>query len=210
MSEYAMHRITFIRHGESAGNANGQIQGQSDLPLTKKGEKQALGIAQTWQKAGRSYDQIIASPLMRARRTAEIISDTLGLPLSFDPIWAERGFGDIEGRLFDEIIREEPSPDFNHPYLPPGGSGESIVDVFTRASQALQGLLRCPAGSYLIVSHGALLNMVMYAVLGISPHNSPRSPRFIFSNTGYIDLTYNPDIHQWRIQRFWNNEDPIG
>jgi broad specificity phosphatase PhoE len=205
-----MHHITLIRHGESAGNANGQIQGQSDLPLTEKGEQQALVIAQAWQIAGRSFDQIIASPLLRARRTAEIISATLGLPLSFDPIWAERGFGDIEGRLFGEIMREEPYPDFNHPYLPPGGTGESIVDVFTRASQALQGLLRGSPGSYLIVSHGALLNMVIYAVLGVSPHNSPRSPRFIFSNTGYIDLIYNPEIQQWRVQRFWNSEDPIG
>jgi broad specificity phosphatase PhoE len=205
-----MYHITFIRHGESAGNANGQIQGQSDLPLTEKGEQQALLLAQSWQMAGRSFDQIISSPLLRARRTAEIISTALGLPLSFDHIWAERGFGDIEGRVFDEIMRETPYPDFNHPYLPPGGEGESIVDVFTRASQALQGLLRFPSGSYLIVSHGALLNMVMYAVLGISPHNSPRSPRFIINNTGYIDLIYNPDLPQWRIQRFWNGEDLNG
>jgi broad specificity phosphatase PhoE len=107
-------------------------------------------------------------------------------------------------------MQKELHLDFNHPYLPPGGNGESIVDVFTRASQGLQGLMRSPSGTYLIVSHGALLNMVMYAVLGISPHNSPRSPRFIFCNTGYIDLIYNPDIQQWRVQRFWNSEDPIG
>ncbi len=204
------HSITFIRHGESVGNANGQIQGQSDMPLTEKGEQQALAMAQTWQKSGRSFDQIIASPLTRARRTAEIIAATLNSPLSLDPIWAERGFGEIEGRSFEEIMQQEPNFDFNHPYQPPGGDGESIVDVFLRASQALQGLLRYPSGSYLIVSHGALINMVMYAVLGISPHNSPRSPRFIFTNTSYIDLLYHPEIQQWRIQRFWNSENPIG
>ncbi len=201
-----MYKITFLRHGESEGNANGQIQGQTDTSLTERGKEQANLLATKWAEEGRQYDQVIASPLLRARNTAEIIAAALNLQVDFAPEWMERGFGAIEGRNFDELLQEIPGLDFNHPYLAPDGAGESIVDAYHRASGALQNLLRQPEGAYLVVSHGALLNMTMYAVLGISPHNSPVSPRFIFQNTGFVDLLFNPVIRQWRIIRFYGSE----
>jgi broad specificity phosphatase PhoE len=202
-----MHIITLLRHGESAGNANGQIQGKTDLPLTEKGELQAHELAEKWLSSGRKYDWVIASPLLRSRKTAEIIANLLNLSVEYDPDLMERGFGEIEGRVYQELLQEIPAPDFNHPYLQPGGHGESLVDLYNRAGLAIQNLLRRPPGAYLVVSHGAFLNMALYAILGISPHNSPRSPRFIFSNTGYLDLTYNQDIHQWRLYQFSNQDD---
>ena len=201
-----MFTITLLRHGESAGNANGQIQGQSDMPLTEKGHEQIRSIAHSWQVSDRHFDLILASPLLRARATAEIIAESLKIPIEFDPMLVERSFGDIEGKVYADIIQEIPPVDFNHPYLRPGGNGESMIDLFIRASMVLQNLLTRPEGSYLMVSHGAFLNMTMYCILGLTPHNSPHSPRFVFSNTGYIDLTYNPDLKQWRIYRFWSSE----
>lgn len=200
--------ITLLRHGESIGNANGQIQGQSDQALTEKGRQQASDQAQKWLNEGRRYDAIIASPLLRARGTAKIFSEIMSVPVEFDKDWMERDFGDFEGRSYDEIMGQIPPIDFNLPYTPPGQSGESLVDLHLRASQALQNLLRRPAGAYLVVSHGAILNMVLYAILGISPHNSPRSPRFVFSNTAHLDLSYNPTVHQWRIYHFSSTERP--
>lgn len=197
-----MYSITLLRHGESSGNANGQIQGQSDPPLTERGIEQAKLLAQAWLETGRHFDQIIASPLIRASQTASIIAGTLTTPLEYDSLLLERAFGDIEGKRFSEITQNNPGIDINLPYHRPGGSGESIVELFTRASLAIQSIVRRPPGGYLIVSHGALLNLAMYAILGVSPHNSPRSPRFVFTNTGYVDLTYNPEIQQWRIHRF--------
>ena len=71
----------FVRHGESVWNAARRVQGQSDVPLS------AIGLAQAHEAAGRIAGQpvgaIFASPLQRARRTAEIINGTLGLPISF-------------------------------------------------------------------------------------------------------------------------------
>ncbi len=199
-----MYQFTFLRHAESDGNANGQIQGQSDLPLTAMGEGQASELARRWKSEGRQYDQVIASPLQRTWRTAQIISEALNLPLESHPGLVERGFGTIEGRLLAELMQEDPPPNFTDPYLKPGEQGESLVEVFNRAGQVLQGLLSRPQGRYLVVSHGAFLNMLLYAVIGLSPHNSPRSLRFSFSNTGYIDLVYLPDIQQWRILQFTN------
>ena len=201
-----MFTITLLRQGESAGNANGQIQGQSDMPLTEKGYEQIHSIAQSWQASGKHFDLIISSPLLRARATAETIAEALQIPIEYDPMLVERSFGTIEGKVYAEIIQEIPPVDFNHPYLRPGENGESMIDLFTRASIVLQNLLNRPPGSYLLVSHGAFLNMAMYCILGISPHNSPHSPRFVFSNTGYIDLTYATDLKQWRIYRFGNCE----
>ncbi len=199
-----MYQFTFLRHAESAGNANGQIQGQIDMPLTTTGIDQAAELAWRWKSEGRQYDQIIASPLQRAWRTAQIISEGLDLPLVSHPDLVERGFGSIEGRLLAELMQEEPPPNFTDPYRKPGGEGESLVEVYNRAGQVLQGLLLRPPGRYLVVSHGAFLNMLLYAVVGLSPHNNPRSLRFSFSNTGYLDLVYLPDIQQWRIVQFTN------
>ena len=205
-----MHIITLLRHGESVGNANGQIQGQSDHLLTELGRQQASDLAQMWLTEKRNFDWIISSPLSRTRQTAEIIAGALGISYELDPDWKERGFGDFEGKSFEEIMQENPYLDFNHPYLRPGGSGESLIDTFHRAGDALQRLLQRPSGAYLVISHGAFLNMMLYAILGLSPHSSPRSPRFVFSNTGFVDITYNPDIPQWRFHRFWNISNSFG
>ena len=204
-----MHTITLLRHGESDGNANGLIQGQVDLPLTEKGQQQALILAQAWQAEGRQFDQIIASPLLRARETAEIIAEKLKLGVEYDAIWMERSFGSIDGQVYKEVEQQIPRTDFSHPYLPPGETGESQFDLFNRAGQAIQGLIRRPPGVYLIVSHGAFLNMAMFGILGMSPLTNPRSTHFAFSNTGYVDLTYNDELSKWRIHRFWSNNNGI-
>ncbi len=204
-----MHTITLMRHGESDGNANGLIQGQIDLPLTENGQKQAREIAQIWLSDGRQFDLIIASPLLRARTTAEIISETLGLPVEYDAIWMERSFGSIDGQVYKEVEQRIPRTDFTHPYLPPGETGESQFDLFNRAGQAIQSLVRRPPGAYLIVSHGAFLNMAMYGILGMSPLTNPRSTHFAFSNTGYVDLTYIEEFSKWRIHRFWSSNNGI-
>jgi 2,3-bisphosphoglycerate-dependent phosphoglycerate mutase len=205
--ELLMHTITLMRHGESDGNANGLIQGQIDLPLTEKGQDQAQTLAQAWLVEGRHFDQVIASPLMRARLTAEIIAEGLGLPVEYDPIWMERSFGTIDGQPYREIIQKDPPPDFFHPYNQPGETGESLVDLFNRAGRAIQSLVRRPSGAYLVVSHGAFLNMVMNGILGISPLTSSRGTRFVFSNTGFVDLTYDAEFSRWRVYRFWSSDE---
>lgn len=206
MTENSIFNITLIRHGESIGNLNGLIQGQSDHDLTEAGICQAVRIAQHWVNNQRKFDLIITSPLSRARQTAEIIAERLNTPVEQNPLWMERGFGDIDGRDYSEIIHNEPPPDFHHPYLPPAPGAESLMDTYHRAGQAIRVLISKPAAKYLVVSHGALINMVMYVILGISPHSSPRSPRFYFANTGFIDLQYLPSDNLWRILRFVNPE----
>jgi len=203
--------ITLLRHAESTGNAAGCLQGQNNAPLTKEGERQAKALAKYWKDHGDKFDLIISSPQERARSTAQIIANTLGITLQFDPTWMERAFGILEGVPFSEMLEQNPPPDFFHPYDQIGESGECLMDLYLRASKAVQNLLKNPPGSYLVVSHGAVLNMAMYSILGLSPHNYVRGPIFHFKNTGFLELTYEPDTRVWCVLSFnnhpyWNQE----
>lgn len=204
-----LFHITLLRHGESEGNINGFIQGQRDLPLTENGVAQAQALASAWKAAHVRFDLVISSPLLRTRNTAEVISAALDVPLVFDEQLIERGFGLIEGRDIKEILANNP-PDFNQPYIKPGGDGESLVEVFNRAGMFLQSLLGRPPGRYLIVSHGAFLNMLLYVIFGLTPHNNPRTVRFNFGNTAYAHFTFDPQQHQWRLYEFVNKNPRIG
>jgi broad specificity phosphatase PhoE len=209
-----IYSLTLLRHGESEGNAIDLVQGQSDYPLTPKGIQQARTLAARWQNIQASFDgplfeTILASPLTRARQTAEIVAGALNLSVELDSIWIERGFGSLDGWYINDILKITPPVDFHHPYEPPGEGGESSVDLFLRASQALRGVLQRPAGRYLIVSHGAILNMVVYAILGITPQGHYNSPRFAFGNTAYANFTYNAATRRWHLLGFENPEDPL-
>ena len=86
------------------------------------------------------------------------------------------------------------------PFLPLGHSGESQWELYLRAGKALQGLLNRPPGRYLVVSHGGLLNMVLYAMLGIVPQANFQGARFSFHNAAFATLSYNPNNHDWRLE----------
>jgi len=193
-----IYHFVFLRHGESIGNAQARWQGQSDYPLTEKGRAQALALAERWKSERARFDVIIASPLGRAKETAEIIASALRVPVEFDPILLERHIGEMEG-LTAEEVRKRPQPPYVTPYDSIGGEGEGDWALFLRAGQALHSLLRRPAGSYLIVSHGGLLNQLMNAIIGIAPHVDPSGVRFRFENTAFARVTYLPYQHRWTI-----------
>jgi 2,3-bisphosphoglycerate-dependent phosphoglycerate mutase len=201
MTEAHLQRfvITLLRHGESVGNAEARWQGQSEFPLTDTGRAQARALAKRWKAEAERFDLIISSPLSRARETSKILSDALNVPLEEDPLWMERNVSKLSGLTPSEVDQRFPRPDFINPYHAVGGDGEGDWELYLRAGQALHNLLRRPVGRYLVVSHGGLLNQVMYAVVGISPHANDSGPRFRFENTGFARLIYNPDRHRWAI-----------
>ncbi len=193
-----VYQFVFLRHGESVGNAESRWQGQSDYPLTEKGRAQARSLAERWKSENVKFDLAIASPLTRAKETAEIVASALNVNVEFDPIWLERDIGEIEG-LTSEEFHKRPQPPYVTPYDSVGGNGEGDWALFLRAGQALHELLRRPAGSYLIVSHGGLLNQLMHTIVGIAPHVDPSGVRFRFGNTAFARVTYFPHQHRWAI-----------
>jgi broad specificity phosphatase PhoE len=191
--------FTFLRHGESTGNAEGRLQGQSEYPLSDLGIQQARQLTDYWRIRNQTFDQIVASPLERARQTAEIIADTLEVPLEIDQIWMERYFGKWEGLTSVEVHQIYSDFDFSDPTQRPGRDGESLLELYERASRAIEGLLNHPPGEYLIVSHGAIIQMTLYAILGLSPLLNFQRLRFQINNTAYSSLNYDPSRQFWAV-----------
>lgn len=193
-----VYHFVFLRHGESTANAESRWQGQSDYPLTDRGRAQAHALAERWKAEGVSFDLAIASPLVRARETAEIVASALNVKLEADRVWMERDIGEISGLTAEEVQRR-PQPAYRTPYEFFVSSGEGDWALYLRAGTALHDLLRRPAGRYLIVSHGGLLNQLMYAILGTAPHADPSGVRFRFENTAFARVVYFPYMHRWVI-----------
>ena len=196
--EKPVYQFVFLRHGESVGNAESRWQGQSDYPLTDKGRGQVHALAERWKSEGVKFNLAIASPLTRAKETAEIIASALNIKVEFDPIWLERNIGEMEGLTADEV-HKKPRPSYITPYDPVGGDGEGDWELYLRAGQALHALLHRPRGIYLIVSHGGLLNQLMHTIVGVAPHVDPSGVRFRFENTAFARVSYSPHQHRWAI-----------
>jgi 2,3-bisphosphoglycerate-dependent phosphoglycerate mutase len=118
-----------LRHGESSGNAQGVFQGRTEFDLTEKGEAQSRALATRWQEEGQEFTLVISSPQSRARQTAEIIAEILSVQLEFDPNWKEIDNGMLAGLVRDDAGERHSFPDFETPYEPIGGSGESNWDL---------------------------------------------------------------------------------
>lgn len=189
----------FLRHGESIGNAEKRHQGQADFPLTEEGVRQVAQLASAWKAEGLKIGHAFASPLARAKQTAEILSQELGFEISYDEIWKERDNGKLAGLLHEKALEVIPPPPFIHLYEPIADTGESQWELYLRAGSALNSLMSNPPGLYLVVSHGGLLNMLMHALAGIVPQPNFQGPNFHFSNTGYTRARYEPENGNWVI-----------
>jgi len=194
-----VYHITLLRHGESVGNAEGYHQGQADFSLTEKGRAQAQTLADHWLANEITFDQAIASPLSRARETAEIITAALDIPLTFNPLWMERDNGLLAGLPHNVAAERYPIPDFVSLYQPIAQTGESLWELFLRGARAVETIMRQPPGRYLIVSHGALLNMAFHAILGATPHPNFQGRILPLRNTAHSRLRYNPQEGQWQL-----------
>ncbi|TPX05042.1 histidine phosphatase family protein, partial [Schumannella luteola] len=99
--------LAFVRHGQTDWNREGRLQGSSDIPLNDTGREQALAAER--MLAEWTWDAVVSSPLARARETARIVADGLGLPLGpAYPELVERDYGPLEGLPDTEVIARWP------------------------------------------------------------------------------------------------------
>jgi len=96
--------LLYLRHGQTDWNAQGRIQGRTDIPLNETGREQARAQALALVSHEPPVDVIYASPLLRARETAEIVQQSLEVPIYFDERLVERCFGSYEGTLRAELV----------------------------------------------------------------------------------------------------------
>ena len=150
--------ILFARHGETDDNVPPpRVQGWIDTPLNDRGRAQARELADAVR--GRGLEVVRSSHLARARETAEIVAGELGLEVIVDERLAESRRGRWEGRLLDEIEREEPEhwaawrrggADFRFP------GGESLSEHAERVTAALEQVRGGPLPA-LCVCHGGTI-----------------------------------------------------
>lgn len=143
-------RVTLVRHGETAWSRSGRHTGRTDVPLTAAGERVAAVLAA--RLAGTTFTHVFASPLQRARRTAELAGFTPVL----DPDLMEWDYGDYEGLTTAELRQKRPAWDLFADGCP---GGESPDDVGRRADR-VAAKLRALAGDVLVFAHGHLLRVL--------------------------------------------------
>lgn len=149
----------FLRHGETDWNARNLSQGSTDIPLNARGVEQAHAAAVALQ--GRGIRSVVASPLSRARDTAEVVGAALGLAVEIEPDLHEVAFGAQEGLAMGEWYDAWIAGRFT----PPGA--EAFAALRARAVAAANRALRREP-PVLIVAHGALFRSLR-AEMGLSP-----------------------------------------
>jgi 2,3-bisphosphoglycerate-dependent phosphoglycerate mutase len=143
-----------VRHGETDWNAEGRLQGHTDTPLNDFGRRQARALAE--DLAGEAVDAVYSSDLSRARETAEIVAERLGLPVVLDPDLREKDWGTWEGLTAAER---------DHVEL----AGETTGAHRARVLRSLHSIAdRHPAGRVLVVTHGGSVRRVQAITLGMA------------------------------------------
>jgi probable phosphoglycerate mutase len=187
-------RVCLVRHGETAWTLTGQHTGRTDLPLTKRGERQASELEAGL--AALSFDRIFSSPLQRARRTAE-----LAMPharVQEDDDLMEWDYGAYEGRRTADIEVERPGWRLLHDGSP---GGETLDAVGTRADRVI-GRLRARGGNVLLFAHRELLRILAARWIGLPPIEGRRLllAAASLSVLGYDHDLTEPVIHIWNAK----------
>lgn len=159
--------LYLLRHGETDWNAEGRLQGQTDIPLNEKGKVQMLQVAEELKKLGIRVDLVITSPLLRARQSAEIVSEMLGYKRSnilVEPLLIERNFGDGEGKTWSELLAQYPEGICTG--REPFGRVEPLEELVGRGQAAFEKIVNTHAEekNIIVVAHGALLSALLTAV----------------------------------------------
>jgi broad specificity phosphatase PhoE len=158
--------VYLARHGQTAYNLERRFQGQMAVPLDDTGREQARDLAE--RAAAHPFAALWCSPLLRARETAEIVAERIGLDPREDARLMETDAGDWTDRLFTDVHAEDPDgfagfiegrPDFAFP------GGESFAHQGERVAAALADVERgkLPA---LVVCHGVVIRIALYQRAG--------------------------------------------
>ena len=158
-----MTRIVAVRHGETDWNREGRMQGWAPVSLNGTGREQATATGR-WLAERYEFDRILASDLRRTRETAELLSESIDAPSTFESAWRERSLGVYQGLTRDTV--ESRYPEFGldetayraTEAVPEGG--ESLRGVHERVVERFENLRRGD-GTTLVVTHGGPLCILL-------------------------------------------------
>jgi broad specificity phosphatase PhoE len=171
--------LYFVRHGETDWNLAQRYQGRRDIPLNATGRAQAKrngqALAEMLGPAGASLD-FVASPLLRARETMEIVRGEMSLAADgyrIDDRLAEIHYGHWEGQLWTELPRTDPegyAARQADPWSWQPKGGESYRMLSDRVGQWLAEVRR----DAVVASHGGVSKVLRGLVLQLGGHEIAR------------------------------------
>jgi len=181
--------IILIRHGETEWNSQKRMQGHSNSDLSSVGQAQIQALGQ-WMK-NVPFDLIYSSDSLRAKQTAEAITQFSGHELQFDQRLREKNLGVFEG-LTSEEARER-HPEVFRLFKTAGSTyvideGESTQQLQDRALEIIDEIrIKHLEERVLLVTHGGFIRVVMKHSLGLSLETPTR---FLIRNTGVFRLVW--------------------
>ncbi len=190
--------IYLARHGETAWSLTGQHTGITDLPLTERGERNAVRLGK--RLAGSVFAKVLTSPSQRAARTCELAG--FGTVAEVDRDLVEWNYGDYEGLRTAEIHAKRPDWDLFRDGCP---NGESPEQIGARADRVVNRV-RAIKGNVLIFSSGHFLRVFTARWLGLEP---AAGKFFMLSTASLSALSYENDLSHPAIQ-FWNDTRHAG
>ena len=182
--------VLIVRHGESTADLEDRHEGRADFPLTERGCQQANLVAE-WIKDNYKIDTILSSPLKRAAKTAEYISDATETEIIYHKELMEWDNGLLAGLYRSEANEKFPLPKGGRKPHDEFAESESYINFRARAetfwSKFLHKYENQEDKTICIVSHGGMINMLFRSLMMLPMNND------IVLNTG------DTGVHLWRL-----------
>jgi probable phosphoglycerate mutase len=189
IKRFNMTQIAIIRHGTTSWNKAGKLQGHSDIPLDEEGVLQAIKLGQ--RLSGETWDLVYSSHLIRARQTAAIIAQELGI----DTVAEDNRLGEAGGGLIEGTTEEERLSKWGASWKLMDLGMESNASVVERGRAFIQELLtEHPGKKILLVTHGSFIRQMLDALLP-AMHPTPA-----MKNTSITRLQFSNE--NWNCELF--------
>jgi broad specificity phosphatase PhoE len=195
--------LLLVRHAETDDNVAARLSGWTDSHLSTRGLRQVQILADHFNAAHGDVAAIYASPLNRARLTAEAIAALTGHDLIVDPDLREMHFGELEARTIEEIrashgyllaLDDDPSvEEFSWP------GGESRLGFASRVDVTVERISRVHSGQTIaLVTHGGFISTFLARVHG-EPPGAWR--QWLVSNASLTEVEWEPTTGRGRVLR---------
>lgn len=152
-----MAHVYFTRHGQTIWNVENKICGATDIALTELGREQARGLGQKILEDGLHIDEILYSPLMRAKDTALEVSKITDIPAHEELRLVEQNFGRYEATARNGAEFQEMKKSFVNHF----GSGETMLHLAQRIYNLLDDIkAKSENRTYMLVAHNGIARVV--------------------------------------------------
>jgi probable phosphoglycerate mutase len=186
-------RLFLARHGDTAWTDSRQRTGRTDLPLNQRGEERAGQLGERLRRF--SFAQVFTSPLQRASKTCALAG--FGEAGAVDPDLVEWDYGQYEGQLTRNIMKERPGWEMFRDGCP---GGESPQDVADRADRFITRV-RDISGDVLAFSSAHIIRMIAARWLGLPPS----AGRYFYCRPASVGvLAYEHNSREEPIIALWN------